>query len=74
MWSPHLTTRSGKPTMSCANEPLSASIRLGETIFWSRAALRFSFGSWSHDTISGTDISAGMVEVMEQRKKQEKKC
>lgn len=51
--------RSGKPTTTCAKEPGSAIIRLGETIFWSRAALRFSLGSWSHDSIWGMNTSAG---------------
>lgn len=59
--SDNLTTRSGKPTTTRAKEPVSASIRLGETIFWSTAALRFSLGNCSHDTIWGTDTSAVMV-------------
>lgn len=59
--SDNLTTRSGKPTTTRAKEPVSASIRLGEKIFWSTAALRFSLGSCSHDTIWGTDTSAVMV-------------
>lgn len=72
----NLTTRSGKPTTTRAKEPVSASTRLGETIFWSRAALRFSLGSCSHDTIWGTDTSAGMGgsegQRAEQRRKREK--
>ena len=51
--------RSGKPTTTRAKEPLSAITRFGETIFWFRAALRFSLGSWSRDSICGTDTSAG---------------
>lgn len=63
MTSYKLTTRSGKPTTTRAKEAASASIRLGETIFWFKAALRFSLGSCSHDNIWGTDTSAGMVGV-----------
>lgn len=62
----NLTTRSGKPTTIRAKEPVSAIIRLGETIFWSRATLRFSFGSCSFDSIWGRDTSAVMVGVRDQ--------
>lgn len=63
VFSLNLTMRSGKPTTTRAKEPVSASKRLGETIFWSRAALRFSLGSCSHDSIWGTDASAGRMGV-----------
>lgn len=59
----NLTTRSGKPTTIRAKEPVSATIRLGERIFWSRAALRFSLGSCSLESIWGMETSSEMVRV-----------
>lgn len=50
--------RSGKPTMIWAKQLVSASTRFGETIFCSKAALRFSLGSCSFDSIWGTITSA----------------